>query len=652
MLQAMPLTPSGKLDRLALPAPEGDAYANRSYEAPQGEAEEALAGIWQELLRIERVGRHDNFFDLGGHSLAAAQMIGQLNQLGVNLPLMAIFQHGTIKQLADIVSRQSRSGPAKSDNLVAIRSSGSRTPLFLIHEVSGQVLPYIALAGLLEEDQPVYGIQATHVDEEAAMDIEQMAQSYLGAIRQVQPHGPYQLAGWSAGGLVAYEMASLLLGEDEAVQFVGMIDTYHPALDIDGTERGDTEVLLAFLQSHYDIAEGTLRSLRDAVEVETFVHEARKAGLLPPDVQLAEVQRYIQMYRCQTAALQRYRPQPTTTPVHLFTAEHQPGEDPKRGWGNLLGSLLQQHPIGGTHHSIVVGPHVVDLARGITVALMTAPIPPKQPHQPLVSIQLGPSASPVVVCVPGAGAGVTGFSSLTMALGKVVTVYGTQPRGLDEDWVPHRSVEAAARSYLRALKEVQPIGPYRLVGHSFGGWVAFEMAYQIEAMGEQVQSVAMLDSCDPRQPDPCGLPLHGPLDSVLELVEIMEQGAQRSLGLTMQALADLDHEQRVQALHRSMVREKLLPERAGVDVVRRVLRVFTCNLNTSYTPAGSISAPLLFVRPHDAIPDRKTGFPHMAGWSAHAPLTTVVTVPGNHMSMLDMPNVQAIADQLHDMWKQ
>jgi acyl carrier protein len=103
-LQALPLTPHGKLDRRALPAPEDDAYDARAYEPPQGEAEMALAALWSELLGIERIGRHDNFFALGGHSLLAVQLMSRVHdQLGVQLPMSRLFAQPTLSQLAQHV---------------------------------------------------------------------------------------------------------------------------------------------------------------------------------------------------------------------------------------------------------------------------------------------------------------------------------------------------------------------------------------------------------------------------------------------------------------------------------------------------------------------------------------------------------------------
>ena len=101
-LQALPLTPNGKLDRKALPAPEGDAYATRAYEAPQGEVETTLAALWSDsLLKVEHVGRHDNFFALGGHSLLAVQMVSRLRQtLNVEVPLSDLFARPVLADMA------------------------------------------------------------------------------------------------------------------------------------------------------------------------------------------------------------------------------------------------------------------------------------------------------------------------------------------------------------------------------------------------------------------------------------------------------------------------------------------------------------------------------------------------------------------------
>ncbi|HEV2149306.1 MAG TPA: phosphopantetheine-binding protein, partial [Longimicrobiaceae bacterium] len=107
-LEEMPLTPNGKLDQRALPAPEGEAYARRGYEGPQGEVEQALAEIWAEVLRLEHVGRWDHFFELGGHSLLAITLIERMRRRGLHTDVRALFTKPTIADLATDIKQEIR----------------------------------------------------------------------------------------------------------------------------------------------------------------------------------------------------------------------------------------------------------------------------------------------------------------------------------------------------------------------------------------------------------------------------------------------------------------------------------------------------------------------------------------------------------------
>ena len=130
-LESLPLTPNGKLNRKALPAPEGDAYGVRQYEAPQGAIEELLAGIWAELLQLERVGRHDNFFELGGHSLLAVRVIARVREaLKVEVAIRDLFARPVLQ---DFASALAIAAPAE---LPAIprASRGERIPLSLAQQ--------------------------------------------------------------------------------------------------------------------------------------------------------------------------------------------------------------------------------------------------------------------------------------------------------------------------------------------------------------------------------------------------------------------------------------------------------------------------------------------------------------------------------------
>ncbi|WP_338861601.1 non-ribosomal peptide synthase/polyketide synthase [Mycetohabitans rhizoxinica] len=226
-LDALPLTPNGKLDRRALLAPSADAFAHQAYEAPQGELETTLAQIWSELLGVEQVSRHDNFFALGGHSLLAVQMISRSRTaLGISIPMPVLFEAPTLAALAQRVSAQENVRDESFAVLLPIQPHGARPALFCVHPVTGLSWHYRGLVSHLEADQPVYGLQARGLDggSSPALTIEVMALDYIQQIRCIQPHGPYYLLGWSFGGKVVHSMATQLEQQGERVALLAVLD--------------------------------------------------------------------------------------------------------------------------------------------------------------------------------------------------------------------------------------------------------------------------------------------------------------------------------------------------------------------------------------------------------------------------------------------
>ncbi|HST62436.1 MAG TPA: AMP-binding protein, partial [Longimicrobium sp.] len=227
-LETLPLNPNGKLDRRALPAPEGDAFGTRAYAAPVGETEQALAGIWAEVLGVERVGRHDNFFELGGHSLLAVRVVSRMRQvLEAEVVLAHVFSHPTVESLAARLAGVDEGH--RSDRAIAIRPSGSQPPLFLAYEGAGSIAYAQVLHPHIDAEIPVYALPSPSPAEPPLHTVEGMAARLVRMIREVQPSGPYRLAGWSFGGVLAYEVAAQLIGRDEVVEFVGMFDSGFPA---------------------------------------------------------------------------------------------------------------------------------------------------------------------------------------------------------------------------------------------------------------------------------------------------------------------------------------------------------------------------------------------------------------------------------------
>lgn len=194
--------------------------------APRNDTEKRLVKLWEELLDVQQIGIHQNYFDLGGNSLLAVRLFTRISQeFNTNLPLSTLFQAQTVAVLADVLT--SKPGEGNWSPLVAIQPNGSRPPFFCIHGGGGNVLIYRALSQHLGLDQPFYGLQSQGLDGRRALltRIEDMAELYVREVRRVQPHGPYFLGGYCMGGTVALEMAQRLTAEGEKVALLGMFDT-------------------------------------------------------------------------------------------------------------------------------------------------------------------------------------------------------------------------------------------------------------------------------------------------------------------------------------------------------------------------------------------------------------------------------------------
>jgi len=228
-LKAMPLTANNKIDRKALPAPDSTLASSAVYVAPRDRMDIQMAVLWQQVFEIDKVGIHDNFFDLGGHSLRAARLFHLIEQIyGRHLPLSTLFQAPTIAGLTSVLAQEQWTPPWQS--LVAMQPNGSVIPIFLVPGVMGNVLWLAQLARLLGQTHPVYGLQARGLDGDTAPfgSVPEMAQQYIAEIRTCVPQGPYVIVGACTGGLVAYEMAQQLAEQERAV-ILGIINSWHPS---------------------------------------------------------------------------------------------------------------------------------------------------------------------------------------------------------------------------------------------------------------------------------------------------------------------------------------------------------------------------------------------------------------------------------------
>ncbi len=359
-LAALPLTPNGKVDRQALPAPDAPAGAGQT--APRTAAEALLAGLWAEVLGLGQVGADGHFFDLGGHSLLAVHLVARIEHVfGVKLPIAALFEAPTVEQLAALI----QGGPVRrSTPRVLLHPGGAGRPLFIVHPVGGDVFSYAELARRLGPERPVYGLQALAEDGASSPRMEDLAARHLAAVREVQPEGPWLLAGWSFGAVLAYEMARQIESAGGAARLV-LIDPPPPP-DGSGADPDDAALLAAFAalgrpagEVHEEAAlRETLRGLDREAGLAHLLARGRAEGVLAEAVDPAWLRERFALFRRHMHALRGYLARPCGGRVTLFRAGASEAADRTAGWGAL--ARVETHLLADADHLTILQPPALD----------------------------------------------------------------------------------------------------------------------------------------------------------------------------------------------------------------------------------------------------------------------------------------------------
>ncbi|HEY3740745.1 MAG TPA: amino acid adenylation domain-containing protein [Bryobacteraceae bacterium] len=365
-LAQLPLTPNGKIDRNALPDPL--LAQTRKDTAPAADTlENTLIGIWESILGVRPIRPSDNFFDLGGQSVLAARIFVRMETvLQKSLPLATLFQAPTIEKLAAVI-RTSDWKPMWS-SLVPIRPAGTRPPFFFVHPIGGNVLNFSGFCGHFGSDQPIYGLQARGLDNEVAphTSVEEMAADYIENIRSVQPEGPYYIGGFSAGGVVAFEMARQLREVAQPVGILALLDT-----EILTLVQG--HVSLAARLNHW--ARIVKVNLRYASRMSIVEYAGKKSFNLrmrrklfawgvKERLGLAIDPSALNVEEAFLLAFKRYVPQPYYGNATLFRAgDGAEYLDAKLGWGEIIRGRLDIQEVSGDHDTILQEPHIGMLAR-------------------------------------------------------------------------------------------------------------------------------------------------------------------------------------------------------------------------------------------------------------------------------------------------
>jgi amino acid adenylation domain-containing protein len=398
-VERMPRTASGKLDRRSLPRPDA-AGLQAAYVAPSSETELALAGIWSQILQVERVGVRDNFFDLGGHSLTAVRLAARIEEeFRQPVPLALIFQEPTIEGLARALINDFSATPTSA--VLPLRRTGTKRPLFCVHPASGLALSYIDLAQNLDQEQPVYAFQSVGLGADVVLhsSIEEMAAHYCKLLRKLDPVGPYNIAGHSFGGLVAYEMAQQLAAAGHPVSVLALLDAAPTRAESDIDENHEAfqdnarwllelvKGIERFTGVNLQVDELQLRDLgfdQQLSLIESRLQNtserngdrATVAGTTAADTVLQMfqgggdiVRTVLAITKANVMAARKYRARPYAGNTVLFTAAERAGDGGSSaggelpyGWNKFIAASSQVFVTPGDHFSMITAPHVTALA--------------------------------------------------------------------------------------------------------------------------------------------------------------------------------------------------------------------------------------------------------------------------------------------------
>ncbi len=324
-VEAVPLTPSGKVDFRALPTPDLTLLDQGGPKvAPRTPEEAKIATIWADTLGLEEIGVTANFFDLGGHSLLAVQLLSRIEkETGQSLSLPILFQAPTVAELTQRVYQAEESANLRS--LVPLRTKGSQPPIFCLPGNLGNVFTDLNyLVKHTQTDQPFYGLQDS-ADNPAK--VESLAEHYLEEIKVVQPEGPYFIAGICSGGAVAYEMAQQLKSQGDEVALLALIEPSRPRIP------GVTTTL----KFAWTMAERFFTRIRD--QAETYTHMENN--------EQHDFARLKRKLFANAWALRRYRIKPYAGQIHLFLTE-----DSLQKKGNDQTQWMDYAETGGTLYDI------------------------------------------------------------------------------------------------------------------------------------------------------------------------------------------------------------------------------------------------------------------------------------------------------------
>ncbi|MFI7668050.1 amino acid adenylation domain-containing protein [Nocardia sp. NPDC049526] len=371
VLDTVPLTASGKLDRTRLPEP---VLAVGAFREPSSWLEAEVARAFGAVLGMDRVGADDDFYALGGNSLKSVQVVSELRkELDYEVPISWMLSDPCPADLAKRIESGMRSGPTVDrtvgfDVLLPIRTGGERPPLFCIHPAVGLSWCYRTLDRYLSDGRPIYGIQAPQIGGEVPgpTSIEEMAERYFDEIRAVQPHGPYHLLGWSLGGAIAHAIAVEMRAAGEQVALLALLDAEVGGVD----ESTISAVTAGELISNLGPVMGVdfVRPDATAEEAADLIDRHLGGGL---GIDAARIERLTDAYNLAIRAAGLWRPAVLDSDMLYFTATRERRSDAAghEGWAQVVSGQISTFDIDATHLAMTEPGAIAQIARILNARL-------------------------------------------------------------------------------------------------------------------------------------------------------------------------------------------------------------------------------------------------------------------------------------------
>jgi len=366
LVEKLPLTIQGKLDRNALPPPPTQRQSIAvSAARPVNDTQQTLVQIWEDLLEIAPIGIDDDFFELGGHSMLAVRMVALVqHRTGKTLPLSALFRKPTIEQLANLLDDSQTN---ESALVVPLNVGGADEAIFCIHPAGGTVFCYRDLAMYFAGRRNVFGIQARGLDgrESPHQTLHEMAADYADAIAAASPSGSIHLVGWSLGGNIAYEVARQLRAVGRSVGMLALLDSGMLTVEQKVTEDDFLPLIAALFpgQPHESLEE--LRQKPPAEQLAYFINQAAKAGILPDDESLVGPHVF-DVFQANIKAVHDYQPTEFSGCILLIRPGDQVRtsalfDDQCLGWSKMVNSI-ELATVSGDHAHMLQQPAVSEIA--------------------------------------------------------------------------------------------------------------------------------------------------------------------------------------------------------------------------------------------------------------------------------------------------